>query len=133
MLATNSVRPSDDSASAPGYHAVGIRPARRLVSGNFECSPSIAFVPSRTTATQLFVPLATYSVPPSGLSARALEPLPYGSRASGRQAIVSTTSSRPVSITETLSLVALATYRNRPVLLSSRPLGCVPTAIALTD
>src|SRR4051794_16632836 len=107
-LATNSVLPSSETSTAPGYQAVGISPASRLSRGD---GPSAADdpVPRRTTATQLLVPLATYSVPPPGLRARALQPLPKGSRPSGRQGMVSTTSSVSVRITDTVSLLALAT------------------------
>ncbi len=106
-LATNSFLPSADRSKAPGYHAVGMRPSRALFSSLTSVSADRR--PSRTTATQLLVPLATYSVRPSGLTATALAPLPNGSRASGRQGIVSTTSSFLVSMTETVSLLALAT------------------------
>src|SRR5947208_11443953 len=84
-LATNSRLPSADSRTAPGYQAVGIRPATALRFGRPAAAPSDTSSPSRTTATQLFVPQATYRVAPSGASASAVAPLPNGSRASGRQ------------------------------------------------
>jgi hypothetical protein len=108
-LATNSFLPSAERRSAPGYQAVGISPATALRFGRPAPAPSDTFSASRTTATQLFIPLVTYRVAPSGASASAVAPLPNGSRASGRQGIVSTTSSRVVSMTLTVSLLALAT------------------------
>src|SRR5437016_4045779 len=110
MFATNSVLPSAERTIAPGYQPVGISPARRLVLGrSLPISPSDDLSAKRTTATQLLLPLATYSVSPFGLRARALQPLPNGKRCSGRQLIVSTTSSFFVSMTDTVSLLALAT------------------------
>src|SRR5579871_2105820 len=108
-LATNNLLPSGDTTKAPGYQPVGIRPARELAAGRPGAAASDAFAPSRTTATQLLVPLAAYSVAPSGLSARAFTPLPKGRRASGRQEIVSVTSWVVVSMADTVSLLALAT------------------------
>src|SRR5438552_1859516 len=46
--------------------------------------------------------------------------------------MVSTTSSFAVSMTLTVSLLALATYRNLPVRLTVMPLGCRPTAMDFT-
>ncbi len=46
--------------------------------------------------------------------------------------MVSTTSSRPVSITETVSLLALATQTNRPSGEAARPELCRPTTISFT-
>src|SRR5437016_3761841 len=87
-LATHNVLPSGVSSTAPGYQPVGIRPRTALASGASLSSPT-HFLPRRTTATQLLVPLAAYSVLPSGLRARAFVPLPNGSRPSGRHEMVS--------------------------------------------
>src|SRR5207248_11686635 len=101
-----------------GYQPVGNKPAIALGAGlptppsprpKVSFPPSHDLEPSRTTATQLLVPLATYKVQPSGLRATALQPLPKGNRASGRQGILSITVSVAVSITEMVSLLALAT------------------------
>src|SRR5437870_10334866 len=108
MLATYSVLPSAESTIAPGYQPVGMRPATMLVFGrSLGSSPSDDLSAKRTTAMQLLLPLATYSVSPPGLRASALQPLPNGSRCSGRQLIVSITSSFFVSMTDTVSLLAL--------------------------
>src|SRR5262249_3029748 len=108
-LATNSRLPSAERRTAPGYQAVGISPVTALRSGRPAGPPSDAFAPSPTTATPFFVPLVTYRVGRSGARATGVVPLPNGSRASGRQGMVSTTSSRVVSMTLTVSLQALAT------------------------
>src|SRR5262249_46916273 len=112
MLATYSFLPSGETWIAPGYQPVGIRPTTLLSLWSTFNAASVEAAPSSTTAIQLFVPLATYKVAPSGLRARALEPLPNGKRLWSRHKMVSTTSSEPVSMTEILSLLALATYRN---------------------
>src|SRR6267378_581615 len=59
-LATNRVFPSGETATAVGYQAVGMSPARR------------------TTATSLLPALATYRVAPSGATASPLGLLPTG-------------------------------------------------------
>src|SRR5437870_5227926 len=76
-LAINSFFPSGETTTAPGYQPVGIRPATALdcpiapgaglltlpsSRPKVSLSPSHDLAPSRTTATQLFVPLATYKV-----------------------------------------------------------------------
>src|ERR1700682_3589903 len=101
MFATKSCFPSGETWMPPGYQAVGIRPAILLDWFLTLVFRSEAFAPRRTTAIQLLVPLATYSVSPSGLNAKALDPLPNGNLPTGRQEMVSTTSSELVSITET--------------------------------
>src|SRR5262245_53436177 len=70
-LATNRRFPSAERRTAPGYQAVGISPATALRFDRPAAKPSDTLAPSRTTATQLFVPLVTYRVTPSGESARA--------------------------------------------------------------
>ena len=61
------------------------------------------------TATALFVPLEAYSRRPSGLIAKALGALPNSSFSAGFVEIVSTTFLASLSITEIVSLLALAT------------------------
>src|SRR4051812_8907020 len=78
-LATDSCEPAGGGRPAPGYQPVGIRPRSRA-------GPA-SFLPRSITATQLFVPLATWRRLPSLLTATAFEPLPKGRRASGRQRI----------------------------------------------
>src|ERR1700694_4933170 len=117
---------------APGYQPVGIKPSTSLVACIGARTVSAAAAPRRATATELLLPLATYRVAPSGLSATALVPLPKGKRKSGRQRIVSTPSSFLVSSTDTLSFVALATYRNLPPGLRVMPLGWSSTRTVLT-
>jgi hypothetical protein len=121
-LATHNVLPSGVRSTAPGYQPVGIRPRTALASGASLSLPR-HFFPRRTTATQLLVPLVAYSVLPSELRVRALVPLPNGRRSSGRHEIVSTMASVFVSMTETVSLAALATNRRRPSGLNAIPEG----------
>ena len=82
-----------------------------------------------TTATALFPPLATNNVFSSSDQATAFDALPKGSAGSGRTAIVSRTDLDAVSMTETVSELALATKRVVPSLVRARPAGWRPTGI----
>src|SRR5262249_42341328 len=88
-----------------------------------------------TTATAFWDALATYSVPPSGLTATALGELPStGVRSGPRMPTcrVCVTWSVAVSIADTVSLFAQVTYRRSPLGLRAMPVGCRPTSIVLT-
>src|SRR5947207_4896015 len=117
-LATNSVRPSADVATAVGYQPTGTSPATRI---------PVRLI--RTTATALFPAMATYSVRPSGESASALGSLPVG--AWGDRATASCSTTLPVrrSTRATAFAPASATYRSAPRSASAE--GCGPTWIAV--
>ena len=117
-LATNSVRPSADVATAVGYQPTGTSPATRI---------PLRLI--RTTATALFPAMATYSVRPSGESASALGSLPVG--AWGDRATASCSTTLPVrrSTRATAFAPASATYRSAPRSASAE--GCGPTWIAV--
>src|SRR5260370_40750788 len=98
MFATKSCFPSGETWMPPGYQAVGIRPGNLLDAFLTFTLRSKALAPRRTTAIQLLDPLATYSVSPSGLNARALDPLPNVNLPTGRQELVSATASEVLTV-----------------------------------
>src|SRR5437879_2257597 len=102
-LRTNSVRPSEDVATAVGYHPVGMSPATRILDR-----------PIRTTATALFPAMATYNVRPSGESASALGSLPVGARGERATASCSTTTPVRRSTRAMAFAPASATYKSAP-------------------
>jgi hypothetical protein len=71
--------------------------------------PRTAKLSASTTATSLFPPLATYTVLPSGDTATALGIEPMGAFGYGERSAVRTTVSVDVSMTLSVSDVALAT------------------------
>ena len=84
------------------------------------------------TPSRLLPPFATYSVLPSGERDSAFGALPKGSSSMGFADSVLATASVAVSIMDTVSLFAFATYRNAPSGARAMPLGCRPTSISFT-
>ena len=103
----------------PGNQPVGMKPRTTLDWSDLS--------DSLTTAMALLPPLATKSVRPSLLTARALVMLPKGRLGSGRTEMVSRTRKETVSITDTESELALATNSSAPSGDSSMSEGCRPT------
>ena len=119
-LATYSSPRRGSSTRPAGYQPVGMQPKSLLPGGL-----------NSMTATELLVPFEAYSVRPSGLMASALGVLPKRNFSSGLVEMVSTTLFARVSMTEIVSLWALATSTWRPSGVATIPEGCRPTTICL--
>src|SRR3990172_3172010 len=85
-----------------------------------------------TTAMQLLSALATYSVFPSGETATASGVLPSGALGNNAVTIVSVTTPRWVSMTDTQLLDAQATNNRSSLGWTAIWLGCSPTPIFAT-
>src|SRR5947209_19793897 len=119
---TSRFLPSGVTATAVGYHPVGMKPRTWLRS-------TLAM---SMTATQLLSPLATKSVLPSGATATASGVLPSGALGKRAVMIVSVTTPRWLSMTDTQLLEAHATNsRSSPGWLAIW-LGWSPTPIRAT-
>src|SRR4051812_6982848 len=98
MFATYSAPRVASNASPAGYQPVGKHPTSLLCGG----AKSI-------TATELFVPFEANNRRPSALIANVFGALPNGNFFAGRVEIVSATLRIRVSMTDSVSLDALAT------------------------
>src|SRR5688572_17432014 len=121
----NSFVPAASRATAVGYQPVGMRPRTAFpdrLSGS-------------TTATAFSAALATNSVRPSGLTVTAFGELPRTGLRPGPTlptCSVFATASVVVSMTDTVSLLALVTYSRSPEGLRAMPQGWSPTSMVLT-
>src|ERR1051325_3945098 len=104
LLRTKSRLPPRSSVTPSGNQAVGIRPATRL-AGAAPPDP----LPSKIASIQLSPPSVTKSLRPSGETTSPCGQLAASLAGAGLVGIVSTTESVAVAITETESLLALAT------------------------
>src|SRR5438045_2627376 len=100
VLTTTSRRPLGVTLTSAGYQAVGISPRSVRVARS---TTAIAFSPAS----------ATYSVAPSGLTVRPSGIEPLGEPGTGATSMVAASRSLRPSITDTVSLLALATYSSR--------------------
>ena len=98
IFATYSAPRVASNASPAGYQPVGTHPSSLLCGGA-----------KSTTAIELFVPFEAYNRRPSALIANAFGALPNGKRFAGLVEIVSATLRVRVSMTDSVSLDALAT------------------------
>src|SRR5258706_4298285 len=110
--------PSGLTSTAEGYHPVGINPATRL-------APRLD---TSITQSALLSALATYSVSPSGESARAFGVLPAGALGVREHLMVSTCRREVASRTVTSSELPQLT-NSRPSLESARSFGWSPIVI----
>src|SRR5205807_3680010 len=102
---TSRILPSGVTASEVGYQPVGMKPFTWLRSRSA----------MSMTATQLLSALATKSVCPSGVTASASGVLPSGDRGNRAVKIVSVTTPRFTSMTDTQLLDPQATNRRLSV------------------
>src|SRR3954465_8731788 len=102
--------PSGVTSTSAGYHELGMNPRTVRVARS-------------TTATAFSPASVTYSVPPSGATARPTGLAPFGPPGTSPTAIVSSTAPLRESTTETVSEFALATYASSRAGLATTALG----------
>ena len=122
-LATMSESPR--TASAAGYHSVGMRPTSESLP-LAEGTPDVRAESSKT-ATALLSASATNRRLPPAESARAFGVLPSCGPAGGGSINVATTRPSRVSTATTRSVLPEATKRRDPSALSTIAEGCRPT------